>query len=205
MARNKRIGIMGGTFNPIHTGHLILAETAYEVYDLDTVVFMPTKNQYYKENDDLVANGERLDMIELAIASNPHFELSTLEYERTGTTYTVDTLEELNEQDPECEYYFIMGADSLASMITWRDYPRILELATILVASRDEKGTRAILELSRTFKEEYEYARIYHLDSPSIGISSKSIRARIKQNKTITYLLPEPVEHYIKTKQLYNN
>lgn len=205
MGQNKKIGIMGGTFNPIHTGHLILAEAAYELYHLDKVLIMPTKNQYYKDNSELAANGERLDMIELAIASNPHFELSTLEYQRNGTTYTVDTLEALNKTNPECEYYFIMGADSLGYMETWKDYSRILKLSTILVASRNDAGTQSVLKLSKKFQHQYSYARIYHLDSPSIEISSKEIRARIKQNRTIKYLVPESVENYIKKKKLYNS
>ena len=203
MGQNKKIGIMGGTFNPIHIGHLILAETAYEDFKLDSVIFMPNKNQYYKENDDSVTNGERLCMISLAIESNPHLELSTMEYERPGTTYSVDTFEELNKEHPDCEFYFIMGADSLGYLETWKDYPRILQLATILVASRDEAGRISIIKRSREFKREHDCTRIYHLNSPSVGISSKDIRTRVKQKQTIKYLVPQPVEDYIKKHQLY--
>ena len=108
-----KIGIMGGTFNPIHNGHLLLAETAYEDFDLDKVLIMPVKEPAYRNISSNVSSTDRIEMVKLAIADNTHFELSLLEMEREGYTYTVDTVRQLKEEHPEHDYYFIMGADSL--------------------------------------------------------------------------------------------
>ena len=113
MSRNRKIGIMGGTFNPIHFGHLLLAETAYHQFSLDEILFMPTKNPYYKKLGNSVTEEDRVQMVKLAIKDNAHFTFSGEELNREGTTYTVETLKNLTQKNPDCEYYFIMGADSL--------------------------------------------------------------------------------------------
>ena len=119
MEKKKKIGIMGGTFNPIHHGHLLLAERDYHQFGLDKILVMPTKNTYYKKMPDNVTEEQRIDMIKLAIADNEHFELSLEEINREGITYTYETLLNLTRDNPDCEYYFIMGADSLYHIESW--------------------------------------------------------------------------------------
>ncbi len=119
MARTSKIGIMGGTFNPIHFAHLILAESAYEELNLDKILFMPSKKPPHKLNESIESDEHRIQMIQLAIKSNPHFDLSCVELEREGITYTADTLEELNRNYPQDEFYFIIGADSLFQIEDW--------------------------------------------------------------------------------------
>ena len=117
----KKIGILGGTFNPIHHGHLILGQAAKEEFGLDEILVMPTKNPAYKTISGGVSEKNRVDMIKLAIRDFPYFKFSDIELKREGTTYTVDTLRELTKQDTDCRYYFIMGADSLYQIETWKD------------------------------------------------------------------------------------
>ena len=134
----KRIGIMGGTFDPIHIGHLILGETAYEQFHLDQVLFMPAGNPPHKRNRSNRATDEqRTEMVKIAIASNPHFALSLEEMNQDGFTYTYRTLERLKRQNPDTDYFFIMGADSLYEFEKWREPGRILAACTVLVATRD--------------------------------------------------------------------
>ncbi|MCD8018329.1 MAG: nicotinate-nucleotide adenylyltransferase [Clostridiales bacterium] len=134
MCTKRKVGIMGGTFNPIHFGHLLLAETAYHQFHLDEILFMPTKNTYYKRMKNLVSEEDRVEMIRLAIRENDHFTFSAEELDREGTTYTVDTLNDLTRKNPDCEYYFILGADSLYHIESWKEPEAIFSMAVILVA-----------------------------------------------------------------------
>ena len=140
MAEHKKIGIMGGTFNPIHFGHLLLAETAFHQFKLDEILIMPTKNPYYKKISNSVTEEDRVTMVELAIEDNQHFRLSKEELNREGTTYTVETLSHLTRKHPEYEYYFIMGADSLYHIESWKEPEKILNMAVIVVAGRAGTG-----------------------------------------------------------------
>ena len=149
MGKKRKVGIMGGTFNPIHFGHLLLGETAYEQFDLDEVLFMPTKNPYYKKLTNSVTEEDRVAMVRLAIEDNAHFTFSGEELDREGTTYTVETLSNLTKKNPDCEYYFIMGADSLYHIESWKDTEKILRLAVILVAGRGD--------LSSSLNSQIEY------------------------------------------------
>lgn len=195
---------MGGTFNPIHFGHLLLAETAYYDFNLDSVLVMPTKSPSYKKISSSITNEDRIRMVELAIENNAHFELSTVEFDRGGSTYTVDTLEHLTSINQEVDYYFIMGADSLYHLEAWKNAQRVLELATILVASRDNVSSSAINSQIDYINDKYD-SRIYHLNSPNFEISSNDIRDRVENNRSIKYFLPEKVEEYIKEKRLYQS
>ena len=124
--KKKRIGIMGGTFDPIHIGHLILGETAYHQFQLDKVLFMPAGNPPHKQDrENRATDSQRVDMVRLAIASNPHFTLSLEEMHKEGYTYTYRTLERLKQQNPDTEYYFILGADSLYTFDDWKEPGRI--------------------------------------------------------------------------------
>ena len=179
MADHKKIGIMGGTFNPIHFGHLLLAETAFHQFQLDEILIMPTKNPYYKKISNSVTEEDRVAMAELAIEDNGHFRLSKEELNREGNTYTVETLSHLTERHPDYEYFFIMGADSLYHIESWKEPEQILKMATIVVAGRAGTGS-SLLE-----------------------ISSNDIRRRVRDGESIRYLLPDKVEHYIYEHGLY--
>lgn len=199
----KRIGIMGGTFNPIHIGHLMLAEHAYEEFSLDEVIFLPSARPPHKE-EPILSDTDRKEMIQLAIGDNPHFSFSALEYEREGTTYTVDTMRELAKRYPKDTFYFIIGADSFFALESWHN-PKILFLQTnFLVATRDgHKGEE--LERHKNKLEQQYQAQIAFLNSPDIEISSSIIRKRVLEGKSITYYVPKIVEEYIYRRKLYLN
>lgn len=198
----KKVGIMGGTFNPIHYGHLFLAENALEQISLDKILFMPSKNPPHKKKQDIVSDKHRAEMVRLAIQENPHFELSTMEFEREGVTYTADTLTLLNNQHPDTNYYFIVGADSLFMMQNWRNPQIIFDRSTILVAGRDRVNKIQMDKQLRYLKETYA-ARIIPVEMPTIELSSENIRKRIIENKTIRYYVPNDVMKYITHHKLY--
>lgn len=199
----SKIGIMGGTFNPIHYAHLILAESAYEELKLDKVYFMPSKRPPHKLNENIIADEHRVQMIKLAIQNNSHFILSCLELDREGITYTADTLEELVRNYPQDEFYFIMGADSLFQIEDWFNIEQIFKLSEIVAAVRDhstyEELSGQMKHLTDTF-----YARIHLLNTPNMDISSKMLRQSIKDGKSIRYYVPDPVINYISSHGLYN-
>ena len=202
MAKRK-IGIMGGTFNPIHNGHLILGQTAYEQFGLDEILFMPNKKPYYKKMSKNVTDEQRCDMVKLAIENNDSFTFSDIEVLRDGVTYTVDTLRILTEQNPDCEYYFIMGADSLFHFDSWKEAGEIVKMAVLLVATRDSMATFDIESQIEYLQSEFEDARIECLFSPSLEISSNQLRKRCKEGKSIRYLVPDSVAFYIQEHNLY--
>lgn len=202
MVKNKRIGIMGGTFNPIHFGHLLLAETAYHQFGLDEVLFMPTKNPYYKNLSNTATEEDRVNMVCLAIEDNDHFCLSKEELDRDGTTYTVETLRNLTTANPDHKYFFIMGADSLYHIESWREPEEILRMAVILVAGRDGGGSSSLKSQIAYIMNKYD-ADIRLLESPVLEISSHGIRRRIKDGQSIRYLLPKKVADYILEHGLY--
>lgn len=194
-----KVGIMGGTFNPIHNGHLAIAQKAYEAVDLDKVLFMPSGNSYMKKH--VLEISKRLDMVKLAIQAFPHFELSLIEADRKGNTYTCETLEQLVMENPDIRYYFIMGADSLFQIETWWKPEQIFALSTLICAVRNDYDLASIqqkgLELSRLG------ADIIYLDIPKINISSTDIRARVKNNLSISEFVPKEVFEYIIQEHLY--
>ena len=199
----KKVGIMGGTFNPIHNGHLILGQTAYEQFDLDEVMFMPNKKPYYKKLSKNVTDEQRCDMVKLAIENNDAFSFSDIEVTREGVTYTVETLRILTQQNPDHEYYFIMGADSLFHFDSWKEAGEIVKMATLLVATRDSMATFDIESQIEYLQSEFEDARIECLFSPSLEISSNQLRKRCKEGKSIRYLVPDSVAFYIEEQGLY--
>lgn len=202
MKKQHKVGIMGGTFNPIHTAHLILAEHAYEQYELDTVLIMPSKNPPHKDNDEILPEENRVTMIEMAIKDNPHFELSRIELKREGTTYTVDTLEYLTSQYEDTEFYFIIGGDSLYQIDTWKNPERIFQLCHILAATRYGLEKEVIKERIEELKIKY-HGNIDLLDTPNLDISSKFIRTQVKDGKSIKYYVVNEVENYIYEQGFY--
>lgn len=199
----KHIGIMGGTFDPIHYGHLVTAETVYDAFDIEKILFIPTGNPAHKSVS--LGTNHRLEMTKLAIAENEKFELSTIEVDRAGNTYTVDTIEELKTQlDADTTIYFIMGADSVHQLKQWKDAKRLLSLCEFIGVTRpgyDKKGVeQAVADLNKTYG-----AKIHFLEVPALDISSSDIRDRIQNKMSIRYLLPDCVIAHINQFQLYQN
>ncbi len=199
----KKIGIMGGTFDPIHLGHLILGEKAYEQFGLDKVLFMPSGNPPHKRNREGRATlAQRIEMVRLAIKGNPHFELSLEDACEEGYSYTKETLTRLKSNHPDTEYYFIMGADSLFSFEDWREPDQIAKLAVLVTAVRDhvemtEMKTQ-IAHLNRIFD-----ADIRILSTPNMDISSQMLREWIREGKSVRYYVPHLVAEYIHEHGIY--
>ncbi|MBQ6469705.1 MAG: nicotinate-nucleotide adenylyltransferase [Lachnospiraceae bacterium] len=200
---HKKVGIMGGTFDPIHIGHLILGEAAYEQYALDKVLFMPAGRPPFKQGrKGMASNEQRTEMVRLAIASNPHFELSLLEMNDDGMSYTYRTLEKLREENPDTEYYFVMGADSLMFFDTWMNPQRIADAAIIVVATRNHMPQESLNEKMRQLSEEFS-ASIRKLETPNLDISSSQIREWVSLGRGIQYYVPDPEIQYIMEQGLY--
>lgn len=199
-----KIGIMGGTFNPIHIGHLLLGEFAYEEFQLDEIWFLPNGNPPHKtmtENHSAKLS-DRLKMIELAIKGNPHFKLSLHEANSTHHSYTYQTLKELHSLYPSHDFYFILGADSLFSIEEWKCFQDILSSCTILAAMREDKDIQDMLTQIEYLSNRYG-AKIELLKAPLLEISSTVIRKRIERGLIVRYMVPDDVDTYMKKRQLY--
>lgn len=199
MEQTKKIGIMGGTFNPIHNGHIALAEAAYKTFALDKILFMPSGKSYMKQH--VLENEKRVAMVAKAIESIPYFELSTIEVERSGNTYTSETLQQLTQQNPDIQYHFIMGADSLFHIEQWKNPEVIFELSTLICMMRDDYNMTDIQEKGAELIQ--KGANILYLTVPKIDISSTDIRNRVKLHQSISDLVPEKVAKYILQEHLY--
>lgn len=200
--RKKRVGIMGGTFNPIHIGHLLLAENARDNFDLDEILFIPSGCSYMKDEREVADKRMRLAMTELAIEDNPSFSISSLEVDREGNSYTYETLSILKKEEPDTEFFFLVGADSLFTMETWRKPDIIFHSCTILAAVREDKDPTDLEQKIAELKEKYG-AVICQISLKEIDISSTDIRSRIRENRSIRYMVPDKVISYIKENQLY--
>ena len=197
-----KIGIMGGTFNPIHNVHLLMAEEAKKQYDLDEVWFMPSKNPPHKETHEIVSEEHRARMICQAIRGNSKFVFSDLELRREGITYTSDTLKIIEKKYPKAEIYFILGGDSLREIENWHEPQYVMEHCHILAASREDENGKRIRERVEELMNKYK-AKISFIKMPLIDISSSKIRKRLKKGKTVHYMLPEEVMNYICFHNLY--
>ena len=200
--RRRKVGIMGGTFNPIHIGHLLLAENAYSVFGLDEVLFLPSGCSYMKEQSCILPAGIRLEMTRLAVADNPHFRVSPLETDRTGYSYTCETLAQLCREHPDTDYFFLVGADSLFAIETWKDPELIFRYAEILAAVRDDCDPVRLEAQAEHLRRIYG-ARIRLIPSGSMEISSSEIRKRLEDGRSVRYLVPAPVLRFIREKGLY--
>lgn len=201
--KKKKIGIMGGTFNPIHTGHLIMAERAYETMVLDEVWIMPTANPPHKQEIEIVSKVHRKEMVSLAIQDNPHLKLSLLEMDGEKPRYSYETMEWLRDNYKDCEFYYILGADSLADIETWREYRRFMSAAHILVAVRCQMVPEGLESRISYLKEAYG-ADIFLIQSPDIEISSSWVRDEIKNGRSVRYCIPDRVYEYIRQNRLYS-
>jgi nicotinate-nucleotide adenylyltransferase len=212
----RRIGIFGGTFNPIHLGHLRSAEEVCEHQRLDRILFVPSATPPHKGAEGLADARHRLTMVKLAIAGNPRFRASTIEIARHGRSYSVDTLRLLRTQMPGTAFTFIMGIDAFREITTWKEYASIFALCDIVVTSRppvEESALRAALPVA--VRSQFCYLskarglkhrtgkRIIFQRISGLDISASSIRTRLRRNSSIRYLVPAPVERYILRHHLY--
>ena len=196
-----RVGVLGGSFDPIHIGHLKLAETALEQAELERVIFVPAGYQWRKADLPMAPAGERCEMVRLAIAGHPRFEVATLEVEREGPSYSDVTLEVLKETRPGAELVFILGQDTLADLPNWHAPERVLELATLAVAGRDGKdGPAASEALPGGLR-----GRVIRLEMPPVRVSATDIRERVRAGRSIEGLVPEAVREYIAAENLYRD
>jgi nicotinate-nucleotide adenylyltransferase len=195
-----RVGILGGTFNPPHLGHLICAQEALIQLELDRILMIPAGVPPHKAVSEDPGQTHRLELCRRAIQGDPRFEVSALEMERVGLSYTVDTLAELNRAAPHDELFLIVGGDVAASLSDWRSPERVLALATLAIARR--RGTsRSAIEITLGRIPGGERARFFRM--PPIGISSTEIRERVQRHESIRYLVPDAVVNYIDENQLY--
>lgn len=201
--KRKKIGIMGGTFDPIHVGHLILGEKAHEQLGLDKVWFMPSGNPPHKRNREGRASDEqRVEMVKRAISGNPHFELSLIEMNENGYTYTYRTLETLKQQNPDTDYYFIIGADSLYNFATWKEPARICGACTIVAASRNHIPAHS-LDQQMTYLSQQFKGCFIRLDTMNIDVSSQDLRRWLKEGRSLRYYVPDDVIAYIRNNHIY--
>ena len=199
----KRIGIMGGTFDPIHIGHLILAEKAYEELALDEVWFMPSGNPPHKQNrEGRASDQQRVEMVQKSIADNPHFRLSTEEMHPDGYTYTYETLERLHKKYPDQTYYFIIGADSLFNFDTWMEPERICQEAVLVVATRDHTPLKELDQQMQLLSQKYN-GNFIRLDTMNIDVSSELLRSWHESGQSLRYYVPKPVISYIEKNDIY--
>lgn len=197
-----RVGVFGGTFDPIHIGHLVSAEEARVELKLERVVFVPAGLPPHKLDHVMSPVGHRLAMVELAIASNPHFAVSRVDIDRFGPCYTVDTIELLRDEwGPGVEIYFIMGSDSLLDILTWHNPRRLIRLCRFAVVSRP--GYQVDLDELDTLLPGLA-SRVQILDAPELAISSTDIQRRVREGLSIKYQVPEAVEDYIYQHGLYH-
>jgi nicotinate-nucleotide adenylyltransferase len=195
MARAQRLGVMGGTFDPIHHGHLVAASEVAQFFMLDEVVFVPTGQPWQKDDRKVSPSEDRYLMTVIATASNPRFSVSRIDIDRGGPTYTIDTLRDLRaERGKEAELFFITGADALARMMSWQDVNELFELAHFVGVTRPGH---------RLTGDGLPEDRVSLLEVPALAISSTDCRQRVAHGQPIWYLVPDGIVQYIAKRRLY--
>ncbi|MFZ5827094.1 MAG: nicotinate-nucleotide adenylyltransferase [Bacillota bacterium] len=197
------VGILGGTFDPIHLGHLALAEGAMHLARLDRVIFLPNRQPPHKQGRPVSAAAHRAEMVKLAIAGNPRFEYSDLELRREGPSYTIDTVQAFQALHPDWRLAFLAGMDSLLEITTWRDYQTLLTQVDLLVVNRPgfptEQGEQMLHQLGPQLSR-----RIRILEIPGLAVAGRDLRRLAGQGYPLRYLVPEAVEQYIAEQRLYH-
>ena len=193
----KRLGVMGGTFDPIHHGHLVTAEEARAQFSLDEVLFVPTGRPWMKAHDNVSPAEHRYLMTVIATASNPRFWVSRVDIDRGGPTYTIDTLRDLHHELPDADLYFITGADALADIFTWRDADELFALAQFVGC------TRPGFVMDPETLGRIPHDRVTMVEVPALAISSTDVRRRTMRGEPVWYLVPDGVVQYIAKHQLY--
>lgn len=202
IAHNLRIGILGGTFDPIHYAHLATVEFIRVKYNLDRVIFIPSGNPPHKFWN-ITDKNDRYKMVLLATVKNENFLVSDMEINKVGKTYTIDTLRSLKKTYPTCELFFITGADAICDIEAWKDVSENFKLATFIAATRPGISLLRAQDYIEKLEKKYN-AKIINVYVPSLDISSTYIRDQLNLGKSVRYLIPEDVEDYIKEKGLYN-
>ena len=198
----RKIGILGGTFNPIHCGHLLLAEWARDTLKFDEVWFIPTGHSYMKADGDILPGEERLHMVRLALEDNSFFRCLDMEIKRHGCTYSYETLEQLKNIYPTDDLYFIVGADCIFSIENWKCAERIFQSCTLTAAIRDKTSWNELEDKRKELVQKF-HCKILLLPFVSLSVSSTEIRQRIKEKKSVRYLMPDKVIRYIEEKGFY--
>lgn len=193
-----RIGVMGGTFDPIHHGHLVAASEVADLFDLDEVIFVPTGRPWQKSDRDVTTAEDRYLMTVIATASNPRFSVSRVDIDRKGPTYTVDTLKDLRKTYPDAELFFITGADALRSILSWRDWETLFSLAHFVGVNRPG------YDLAEEIIPEGHRNEVSLVTIPALAISSTDCRERATEGRPVWYLVPDGVVQYIAKERLYN-
>lgn len=193
----RRIGVMGGTFDPIHHGHLVAASEVADRFNLDEVIFVPTGQPWQKAGKTISPAEDRYLMTVIATASNPRFSVSRVDIDRDGPTYTIDTLRDLREQFPDEELYFITGADALASIMSWHDWEEMFQLAEFVGVTRPGYELREDM-LPADIQE-----RVHLVEIPAMAISSTDCRERAAEGRPVWHLVPDGVVQYITKNALY--
>lgn len=194
----RKIGIMGGTFDPIHVGHLMIAEAVWDEYNLEKILFIPSANPPHKDSV-MTSAKHRFNMTLLATCSNPHFEVSSIEMERTGPSYTIDTIRVLRKlYGDDAELYFIIGADCIEELPTWHQIDELLKMCNFVVTKRPNYTPDLTI-----IEQNYTDYNMHILETPELEISSTNIRQRIKKGYSIQYITTEQVQQYIRKEELY--
>ncbi|WP_406237161.1 nicotinate-nucleotide adenylyltransferase [Nocardia sp. NBC_01009] len=199
--RQRKLGVMGGTFDPIHHGHLVAASEVANRFDLDEVIFVPTGQPWQKADKQVSPAEDRYLMTVIATASNPRFSVSRADIDRGKVTYTVDTLREMRSKHPDAQLYFITGADALSNILTWQDWSELFELAKFVGVSRPgyELNADHLAEHLRDLPVD----AVTMIEIPALAISSSECRRRAAENRPVWYLVPDGVVQYISKRHLY--
>jgi nicotinate-nucleotide adenylyltransferase len=196
--RAQRVGVMGGTFDPIHNGHLVAASEVQAEFDLDEVIFVPTGQPWQKSEREVSPAEDRYLMTVIATASNPRFSVSRVDVDRAKPTYTIDTLRDLRLERPPAQFFFITGADALAQILTWHDAEQVFELAHFVGCTRP--GT----PIDAATVDGLPADRVTIIEVPALAISSSECRARAAAGEPVWYLVPDGVVQYIAKRRLYS-
>ncbi len=201
---SKRIGIFGGSFDPVHYGHLLLAESCREQCSLDQVWFVPAAVPPHKQERHLAEGRHRVEMLKLAVAGNESFDVSTMEIDREGVSFTVETLQQIRDKNADADLFFLLGSDTLNDLPNWREPARICKLATLCTVHRADGPQENFASLeSFASRDRIELFRQHMVEMPEMGISSRELRKRIANGGSVRFQMPRAVEMYIETHGLY--
>lgn len=199
--KKRRIGIMGGTFDPIHIGHLVTADFVMNRLELEWVIFIPTGTPPHKTSEKMASARDRYNMTVLATSDNQSFTVSDIETKRKGLSFTIDTLKELNETYPDADFYFIVGTDAVAEIPKWERASGLLKYCSFVAATRP--GFASSAEKVTEFFGDKGNGKMIQIDTPELEISSTDIRERVESKRSFKYIVPASVELYIKKEGLY--
>jgi len=199
-----KIGILGGSFNPIHNGHLILAESVRDTLGLQRVLFIPARTPPHKADRELTDATHRAAMVQHAVYTNPRFAVSDIELRREGPSFTIDTIRELRRAHPDDEFYFIIGADTVSELPMWKDIEALGKLCTIVVGARPSCSDALFDDVEGRLPDEFVRAlKEHYVRTPMVEISSTDIRQRVREGRSIRHLVPHGVLDYLRTHSLY--